>query len=103
MSTKTLIPCPTCEGKKTLDIKAQVIGKLEPEPMVTIDCVTCNGTGKITEQAKQELDAWDAMWCKCDDPNDAEHVVYHSDRTCGDCYKHHYHHTPGCGKIVQVG
>ncbi|TXI03115.1 MAG: hypothetical protein E6Q76_14305 [Rhizobium sp.] len=66
---------------------------------LSMPCIFCDATGKITEQRRSALRAEAALWCRCED-NEAG-TQYVADGA-GIIAKHHWvclH----CGKIVQIG
>lgn len=98
----SIITCPTCKGKKTQTIIAQLFTDkgLIPQPPVDIDCMNCEGTGVVDSvKQKQREEAEDAFWCKCEDDHG---VTFYDDGEGDACHKHHYCCNK-CGKVVQVG
>lgn len=96
------ITCPSCEGKKTQTIIAQLLTTkgLANQPPVTINCINCDGKGVVdAKEQKRRDEANDAFWCKCKE----EHgVTFYDDGEGHLCTKHHYV-CNNCHKVVQVG
>ena len=88
-----MVTCTACEGKKKIKVKFHEGSKVSYFEM---ECVTCNGTGKISEEQKK---AEEEFWCKC---SDGENVTYYPDGTHPKCSKHCWACNI-CGGIVQVG
>lgn len=98
------ITCPSCNGKKTQTIIAQLYTKdgLIPQPPVEIKCMNCDGKGVVdAEEQKRKEEANDAFWCKCED-QDGRNTTYFDDGEGELCNKHHWA-CNNCGKVVQVG
>jgi len=94
------VQCPTCFGKKTVNVQVEELGK--PTTNMDLTCVVCNGTGTVVESYRDAIVEHLNDWCQCDDDL-REHVRYYGDGEHPKLYKHHYRHEPGCGKIVQIG
>lgn len=89
-----LVPCRCNAGKLT--ITAHEMGK--PPRAVELDCVFCNGIGKITAAQKA---AEEAFWCRCGNPSGES--IFHDDNEPGAiCSKHHYT-CRDCGAVTQTG
>lgn len=94
--------CLAC-SKGQMKIIFSEFGK-EGKDITFIDCVICNGTGKISDELNQELieekDSWhNDDTCAMHNGN----AKYVPDNTQGAlCSKHHWI-CVGCDKIVQVG
>jgi hypothetical protein len=89
--------CPKCkEGKTTLTIS--YFGSKESEK-VEIDCVYCDGSGKITQETLSDINFEDDMWCTCDTDHGTK---YYSDGQHPEIHKHHWR-CKGCGDVKQIG
>jgi hypothetical protein len=65
-----------------------------------IDCVVCDGVGRISEAEKKAIDEHQADWCKCKNIDGT--VDFYDDGEHPKCSKHHYRHRK-CGGIFQIG
>ena len=90
--------CPKCKnGKMTIHL-------VNDNTDMEIDCIHCEGTGKLTDERIAQIEANDKWMkenmCHCDDSTFGS---YPEDGEC-DCgmYKQHVH-CGGCGKISQIG
>jgi len=94
-----MITCHHCGGKGETKITPVFLegGKEIEGTPVTIDCVFCEGTGKITEELKK---AEEDFWCDCGNPSGE--TIYYGDGQGHLCDKHHYV-CADCFKVVQVG
>lgn len=93
--------CPTCKGTKQITTTVTFHGSPDVETM-QLDCVVCDGTGKVTRAMAKAIAAHNADWCRCKAP-DPNAVQYYPDGAHPNCAKHHYRHEPGCGGILQIG
>ena len=90
--------CPSCKGSGKLKICSSM-GLNEPVITTEINCISCEGQGRISQEQFEYL-KWEAeQWCQCDDNDDD---VYYDDGEHPDCFKHHWRHRE-CGKIIQIG
>lgn len=97
--------CTACKGKKKVVVNSVSLthGKrYAPITIpITMTCVICGGTGKLTKAQIEENKRAAEAWCQCDEP-DMENARYWPDGAHPECSKHCW--TCGvCGKIVQVG
>jgi hypothetical protein len=99
--------CPSCKGSGKLEIRGEIRGQLDaPVTITEINCISCEGLGRISQEQLEYLE-WEAnQWCKCEvhvyDMYLQGDVVFFDDGEHLDCYKHHWRHEE-CGKIVQIG
>lgn len=99
---KGIHTCPTCKGRKTMTILVSELG-VPGENVSSIKCVICNGEGTVDTETLDMVEFERQMWCRCGS-KDHENVRYFPDNhPQGVITKHHWIHTPGCGKIVQIG
>jgi hypothetical protein len=69
--------CPTCHGTKHITTTVTFHGRPDVETM-QLDCVVCDGTGKVTRAMAKALAAHNADWCRCKAP-DPNAVQYYPD------------------------
>jgi hypothetical protein len=87
--------CPHCENGKT-EISVTVYGKGPlSSSKSTITCVTCNGSGEITEAQAAKIKAMDDIWCKCKEPGDPVYYELAGGSHGYDCAT--------CGGLLQTG
>jgi hypothetical protein len=89
--------CPTCKGSKEIEIIVHMDGKADT---CKIDCVDCDGTGKVDDDGLLEIDFEKNMWCTCKKSDD--NIIFYDDGEHPEISKHHYRHG-ACGKVVQIG
>lgn len=89
--------CPQCKGDKQITVTVSEFGK-SGDHSFKMDCITCNGAGKVTAEQARAHKAMADAWCTCDEPGDPD---YHPDGN-DICGKHCYT-CSNCGKILQVG
>ena len=90
--------CIKCKGKgqATLNVYSEEASPKSFE----IDCVHCDGSGRMTNIEIKQTQWFDLQWCKCDfTPNETR---YYADGQHPDCDKHHYR-CGTCGLITQIG
>jgi len=94
-----MVTCPKCEGNKVLSITPQMFenGKFVSLKTVVIDCVFCNGKGKVS---KALIRAEENFWCKCGNPSGES--TFHDEGEGPEISKHHYR-CNDCHKVTQVG
>ena len=94
------ITCPECKGTGKIEITMSFYGSDEKPSVTKIDCVTCNGLGKLSKQEFKEFEEEKELWCSCGNPS--EQVKYWKDGEGTLVHKHHYT-CKDCGKVVQIG
>jgi len=86
--------CPTCKGSGKMKLEVHEAGKVTN---MEIDCIDCDGTGKVTKAVAKSIQRSKDIWCKCGNPSSESD--YHPDTPNS---KHHYT-CADCGKVTQVG
>ena len=88
--------CPGCKGGK-INVTVHSMGQMTS---VELDCIWCNGAGKVTDSRLQAYYDHKNMWCEC--KGDDLDIQYYADGEHPSLSKHHYRHRK-CGKVVQIG
>ena len=102
-----MLDCSTCKGSGKTTIKVIHHGQNELNENCELNCIDCDGKGKVTAEQNEILEYrkwwYKHCWCKCDPPSD--HATYHDDGEGVDesCPSKHHYHCDECGKITQVG
>jgi hypothetical protein len=90
-------PCTVCNGTGKQTITAheyRADGTFVKEPPVAIDCIWCDGSGKMTPEQGQTLQDYKDSWCRCAHSSGSHYWEFdHSHGwACNDC-----------GKVTQYG
>lgn len=85
--------CPKCKSTGKLPIEVHEAGK--PSQITELECVYCDGKGKMTDAELKRHNELEAMWCSCGNPS-------------GDAYPYDYGNCHGwncadCHKVIQTG
>ena len=90
---KDLLPCPKCkDGKMKISVNT---GGGSGFTSLDIQCIYCEGKGKITEVESARIKRMDDSWCRCSEPGEAIYYELPSGSHGYNCSK--------CGKIQQTG
>ena len=101
---ENLVDCPVCKGTGKMQIKMITLGSKAPAEVSNINCIHCDGRGKVSKEEAREIqdliDYDKKMWCKCGNPSKRSN--YHPDGKGKWVTKHHYT-CADCGKVTQIG
>lgn len=89
--------CPRCNGTKKIEIEIHAHGK--PTQTMSVECITCDGSGEITDEEKKAKERFDSIQCRCGNPSGNSHYVPDNQ---GRISKHHWN-CNDCGGITQIG
>jgi len=95
MDTTELITCTACKGSLKINVEVREFGAKKSR-RVTLNCVTCDGTGKITREMQEVMNNF---WCRCEEPGETH---FYADGQHAGLNKHHYRCSK-CGRVTQVG
>jgi len=92
--------CPTCKGKKKVEVTIVTVGSGKPSEKMMMNCHVCEGAGEISDQKLIAIREEKKLWCRCKNPTFGS---YPQDGECS-CGMHKHHvHCGTCGKISQIG
>lgn len=86
------IECPKCHGTGSLKVTVHEAGK--PAVWVPLNCVYCDGRGRIDQPKLDEIKRGDAVWCRCGNPS-GQFIHYRLNTDIYDCRD--------CGGLLQTG
>ena len=88
--------CPKCKGSGKLDVEVVEAGTSR---MIKLECVYCDGVGRLSDKALEALKAEDAMWCRC---GRSTAPTFYDDGQHPEIHTHHYR-CEFCDHVVQIG
>jgi len=91
-----MVKCPRCHGKGKMEVTVHG----SDAGGFTMDCISCDGAGKVTKREAAAMEAEAALWCSCGNPS--EETTYVDDHESPVVDKHHWV-CNDCGKVVQIG
>jgi hypothetical protein len=95
------ITCPTCKGSGKQTITVTYIGSDEASSTSEINCVDCEGVGKVDQETIEAIEYEKNMWCKCGNPSGD--ATYHPDGERGAIVHKHHWTCNDCNKVYQLG
>lgn len=97
---KAMKTCPTCKGKKKVEVTVVTVGSKNPDEKILMNCHVCDGAGQVSDQKLIAIQKAEKLWCRC---KESTFGSYPQDGECNcGVYKHHVH-CGKCGKISQIG
>lgn len=91
-----MIKCLCCKGSGEQILSVHENGKVTPFKM---NCVWCDGKGKMTDEEHEDYLYEQNMWCKCKVETGTR---YYENGEHSKIHKHHYRCTK-CKKVKQIG
>lgn len=89
--------CPTCRGTKQQII---IVHENGTKSQMKIKCTTCDGTGQISQERRDQMERERKMWCSCG--YKGTDLIFYDDDQHPEIYKHHWR-CPECNGVVQIG
>jgi hypothetical protein len=92
--------CPVCQGTGKQTVTVTEFGSDKPTDSFEMNCIGCDGTGKVNDNTLRMIEYERNMWCQCETDYGSHYVP--DDTKNAAVNKHHYVCNK-CGKVTQVG
>lgn len=95
--------CPQCHGTGKITSEVRDFDTNRLLSKIEMDCITCDGAGRVDEGVLAEHTFYGQCWCNC--PESGKNNVFHTDGVAPWewCTQKHHWHCAACSKLVQIG